>query len=90
MCVRMCAPARTCRLLDPGSKLFASVVAKDHSRSAVAKDLDVLLSADEVAVILDDTEAVWPSHRANLLQVGGWEAVGCVCGGWGGVGWGWG
>lgn len=30
---------------------------------------DVLLSADELALVLDDTEAVWPGHRRNLLQV---------------------
>ncbi|GLC65111.1 hypothetical protein PLESTF_000247700 [Pleodorina starrii] len=57
------------RLLDPTGRLFASVVAKDHSTTATAKDLDVLLSADELALVLDDTEIVWPGHRRNLLQI---------------------
>ncbi|EFJ47947.1 hypothetical protein VOLCADRAFT_91454 [Volvox carteri f. nagariensis] len=56
------------KLLDPTGKLFSSVIAKDHSTTATAKDLDVLLSADELALVLDDTEAVWPGHRRNLLQ----------------------
>ncbi|KAG2484635.1 hypothetical protein HYH03_016588 [Edaphochlamys debaryana] len=57
------------RLLDPAGRLFSSVVAKDHSTTQTAKHLDVLLSADELALVLDDTEAVWPGHRRNLLQI---------------------
>eukprot|EP00198_Chlamydomonas_reinhardtii_P010452 XP_001699789.1 predicted protein [Chlamydomonas reinhardtii] len=57
------------RLLDPTGRLFSSVIAKDHSTTATAKHLDVLLSADELALVLDDTEVVWPGHRRNLLQV---------------------
>ncbi|KAG2436431.1 hypothetical protein HXX76_006734 [Chlamydomonas incerta] len=57
------------RLLDPTGRLFSSVIAKDHSTTATAKHLDVLLSADELALVLDDTEVVWPGHRRNLLQI---------------------
>ncbi|GIL83980.1 hypothetical protein Vretimale_10976 [Volvox reticuliferus] len=57
------------KLLDPTGRLFASVIAKDHSTTTTAKDLDVLLSADELALVLDDTEVVWPGHRRNLLQI---------------------
>ncbi|GFR40541.1 hypothetical protein Agub_g1114 [Astrephomene gubernaculifera] len=57
------------RLLDPTGRLFSSVIAKDHSTAAHAKHLDVLLSADELALVLDDTEVVWPGHRRNLLQI---------------------
>ncbi|KAG2454620.1 hypothetical protein HYH02_000461 [Chlamydomonas schloesseri] len=57
------------RLLDPSGRLFSSVIAKDHSTTATAKHLDVLLSADELALVLDDTEVVWPGHRRNLLQI---------------------
>ncbi|KXZ53510.1 hypothetical protein GPECTOR_7g960 [Gonium pectorale] len=57
------------RLLDPGGRLFTSVIAKDHSTTTTAKHLDVLLSADELALVLDDTELVWPGHKRNLLQI---------------------
>lgn len=34
-------------------------------------------SADELALVLDDTEVVWPGHRRNLLQV--MSVVGLPC-----------
>ena len=34
------------------------------------KNLDVVLGAESLAVIVDDTEGVWPSHLDNLIQVG--------------------
>jgi RNA polymerase II C-terminal domain phosphatase-like 3/4 len=33
------------------------------------KDLDVVLGRERGALVLDDTEGVWPRHRDNLVQV---------------------
>lgn len=40
----------------------------DSTRRGV-KHLDVMLGSESAVVILDDTEAVWPNHRDNLIQV---------------------
>lgn len=55
--------------MDPEGRLFSSIVAKDHSTNAHTKDLDVLMAAEHLALVVDDTEAVWPKHRGNVLQV---------------------
>jgi RNA polymerase II C-terminal domain phosphatase-like 3/4 len=33
------------------------------------KDIDVLLGAEELVLIIDDTVGVWPKHRDNLVQI---------------------
>jgi len=56
-------------ILDPEKKLFAGVISMNDSTSTSQKDLDVALVADNVTLIIDDTEHVWPKHRRNLIQV---------------------
>jgi RNA polymerase II C-terminal domain phosphatase-like 3/4 len=57
-------------LLDPDGRLFSGRVASSRDAGpAGVKDLDVLLGADELVLVLDDTAVVWPRHRGNLLQV---------------------
>ncbi|MEW5318355.1 MAG: hypothetical protein WDW38_009581 [Sanguina aurantia] len=56
-------------IIDPSRRFFTSIVAKDHSTSESRKNLDVLLSGDSAALIMDDTEQVWPHHAANLITV---------------------
>ncbi len=33
------------------------------------KNLDVVLGNERLAIVVDDTDGVWPAHRANLLQI---------------------
>ncbi|KAK9816991.1 hypothetical protein WJX72_007937 [[Myrmecia] bisecta] len=56
------------RILDPTRKYFAEriISAGDSTRKHV-KNLDVVLGAEAAALILDDTEGVWPEHRHNLI-----------------------
>lgn len=57
-------------LLDPDGTLFRGRVASSRDAGpAGVKDLDVLLGADEVVLVLDDTSAVWPRHKGNLVQI---------------------
>jgi RNA polymerase II C-terminal domain phosphatase-like 3/4 len=57
-------------LIDPDGRLFGGRVASSSDAGAgMVKDIDVLLGAEELVVILDDTAAVWPKHRHNLIQV---------------------
>ena len=58
------------KLLDPQGRLFGGKVASssDAGPSGV-KDIDVLLGAEKLVIILDDTVGVWPKHRANLIQI---------------------
>ncbi|MCL7032586.1 hypothetical protein MKW94_014595 [Papaver nudicaule] len=44
----------TTRLLDPG-------------KTTSTRDLDVVLGAESVVIILDDTKHVWEKHRENLI-----------------------
>ena len=57
-------------LLDPTGRLFGGRVASssDAGPSGV-KDIDVLLGAEELVMILDDTVGVWPRHKDNLIQI---------------------
>ncbi|XP_024385583.1 RNA polymerase II C-terminal domain phosphatase-like 4 [Physcomitrium patens] len=55
-------------LLDPTGQLFGGrIISQTDSTKRHTKDLDVVLGAESAVVILDDTEAVWPNHRSNLI-----------------------
>lgn len=57
-------------LLDPDARLFQGrVISATDSTARSVKDLDVVLGNDRSVLILDDTAAVWPRHRANLMVV---------------------
>ena len=57
-------------ILDPKGKLFGGRVASSSDAGpGGVKDIDVLLGAEEMVLILDDTVGVWPRHRDNLMQV---------------------
>jgi RNA polymerase II C-terminal domain phosphatase-like 3/4 len=57
-------------LLDPGGRLFGGRVASSSDAGpGGVKDVDVLLGAEEMVMIMDDTVGVWPRHRANVVQV---------------------
>eukprot|EP00249_Psilotum_nudum_P013762 c24495_g1_i1 orf=821-2596(-) len=56
------------QLLDPKGRFFGNrVISQGDSTNRSIKDLDIMLGADSAVVILDDTEGVWPSHKANLV-----------------------
>ncbi|CAM6087114.1 unnamed protein product [Calypogeia fissa] len=56
------------RLLDPTGRFFGDrIISQGDSTRSTMKDLDVVLGAESAVVILDDTEGVWPKHRANLV-----------------------
>lgn len=57
-------------ILDPDGKLFRGRVASatDAGPSGV-KDIDVLLAAEQLVLVLDDTVGVWPRHKDNLIQI---------------------
>ncbi|GMH41220.1 hypothetical protein BSKO_09130 [Bryopsis sp. KO-2023] len=58
------------KLLDPSGKLFDNrIVSRDDSAKDSVKNLDVVLGSCESTLIVDDTEAVWPKHRENLLKI---------------------
>ncbi|KAH7621996.1 hypothetical protein Ndes2526B_g02821 [Nannochloris sp. 'desiccata'] len=57
-------------VLDPNGKLFGGRVASSSDAGpGGVKDIDVLLGAEEMVMILDDTVGVWPRHKDNLMQV---------------------
>jgi len=57
-------------LLDPQGKLFGGRVASSSDAGPrMMKDIDVLLGAEELVLILDDTAGVWPKHRDNLVLI---------------------
>lgn len=62
--------AEIAAILDPEGRLFGGRVASslDAGPSGV-KDIDVLLGAEELVLIIDDTVGVWPKHRDNLVQI---------------------
>ncbi|CAM6112440.1 unnamed protein product [Calypogeia fissa] len=43
------------------------IISQGDSTRSTMKDLDVVLGAESAVVILDDTEGVWPKHRAKLV-----------------------
>ncbi|XP_072995592.1 RNA polymerase II C-terminal domain phosphatase-like 4 isoform X2 [Typha latifolia] len=56
------------KLLDPGNVYFNSkVISQSDSTQRHKKGLDVVLGAESVVVILDDTEFVWHRHKENLI-----------------------
>ncbi|CAM0955691.1 unnamed protein product [Alopecurus aequalis] len=56
------------KLLDPGNVYFGSkVISNSDNTQRHQKGLDVVLGAESVAVILDDTEYVWQKHKENLI-----------------------
>ncbi|GAB4818767.1 hypothetical protein N2152v2_005813 [Parachlorella kessleri] len=62
--------AEMARLLDPGGRLFhGRVISSGDTTQRSVKDLDIVLGNENVVLILDDTEGVWPRHRDNLVQI---------------------
>ncbi|URE17958.1 RNA polymerase II C-terminal domain phosphatase-like [Musa troglodytarum] len=58
------------KLLDPGKVYFDSkVITQADCTQRHQKGLDVVLGAESIVVILDDTEAVWHRHKENLIQM---------------------
>ncbi|KAJ1280212.1 hypothetical protein BS78_04G214100 [Paspalum vaginatum] len=56
------------KLLDPSNVYFPSkVISNSDCTQRHQKGLDVILGAENVAVILDDTEYVWQKHKENLI-----------------------
>ncbi|CAL4893370.1 unnamed protein product [Urochloa decumbens] len=56
------------KLLDPSNVYFPSkVISNSDCTQRHQKGLDVILGAESVAVILDDTEYVWQKHKENLI-----------------------
>ncbi|CAN6360250.1 unnamed protein product [Urochloa humidicola] len=56
------------KLLDPINVYFPSkVISNSDCTQRHQKGLDVILGAESVAVILDDTEYVWQKHKENLI-----------------------
>jgi len=58
------------QLLDPTGKLFhGKVISRNHSSTPMMKSLDVVIGADRMTVIVDDTWQVWQQHSENLIQI---------------------
>ncbi|KAG6510979.1 RNA polymerase II C-terminal domain phosphatase-like 4 isoform X1 [Zingiber officinale] len=58
------------KLLDPGKVYFDSkVITQADCTQRHQKGLDVVLGAESLVVILDDTEVVWQRHKDNLIQM---------------------
>ncbi|XP_074562002.1 LOW QUALITY PROTEIN: RNA polymerase II C-terminal domain phosphatase-like 4 [Curcuma longa] len=58
------------KLLDPDKVYFDSkVITQADCTQRHQKGLDVILGAESLVVILDDTEAVWHRHKDNLIQM---------------------
>uniref|UniRef100_A0A453BXE9 RNA polymerase II C-terminal domain phosphatase-like n=1 Tax=Aegilops tauschii subsp. strangulata TaxID=200361 RepID=A0A453BXE9_AEGTS len=56
------------KLLDPRNVYFNSkVISNSDCTQRHQKGLDMVLGAESVAVILDDTEYVWQKHKENLI-----------------------
>lgn len=56
------------KLLDPKKVYFTSkVISYDDSLEEHQKGLDVILGAESIIVILDDTHRVWERHKENLI-----------------------
>ncbi|KAJ4779920.1 C-terminal domain phosphatase-like 4 [Rhynchospora pubera] len=56
------------KLLDPGDVYFPSkVICQSDCTTRNQKGLDVVLGADNLVIILDDTEHVWHKHKENLI-----------------------
>lgn len=56
------------KILDPNRSYFDTrVISQADSTKRHLKGLDVVLGAESIVVILDDTEFVWQNHRENLI-----------------------
>lgn len=56
------------KILDPDKVYFDTrVISQADSTKRHQKGLDVVLGAENVVVILDDTEFVWQRHKENLI-----------------------
>lgn len=49
-------------------------VTQNDSTAAHTKQLDVVLGVDHMVVIIDDTDAVWPNNKGNLMQIARYAA----------------
>ncbi|WVZ73300.1 hypothetical protein U9M48_021625 [Paspalum notatum var. saurae] len=60
------------KLLDPDGVYFGErIVSSLESKRPDMKNLDVIPGAeDATVVIVDDTDAAWPSHQDNLILIG--------------------
>ncbi|KAI5064813.1 hypothetical protein GOP47_0019508 [Adiantum capillus-veneris] len=68
------------QILDPLGHLFGSrVISQGESTCRTTKDLDVLLGAESAVIILDDTEAVWPRNKDNLILMERYHFFGSSC-----------
>lgn len=57
-------------LLDPEGKIFhGRVISNNDSTSSQVKDLDIVLGGESSAIIVDDTDRVWPQNRENLIRL---------------------
>lgn len=62
--------AAMAHLLDPSGKLFGGRVASSSDAGIeMVKDIQVLMGAEELVLILDDTVEVWPKNHRNVFQV---------------------
>ena len=62
--------AEMAKILDPEGNIFhGRIISSGDSTQRHVKDLDVILGHDVDALIVDDTEGVWPRHKDNLVQI---------------------
>ena len=58
------------KLIDPEGKIFhGRVISNNDSTSSHVKDLYIVLGGETSAVIVDDTERVWPANHGNLIRL---------------------
>ena len=58
------------KLIDPDGKIFhGRVISNNDSTSSHVKDLDIVLGGESCALIVDDTERVWPANQGNLIRL---------------------
>ena len=58
------------KLIDPEGKIFhGRVISNNDSTSSHVKDLDIVLGGESCALIVDDTERVWPANQGNLIRL---------------------
>lgn len=65
------------KVLDPTGELFAGRIISKGDEADVSglgifpksKDLDGVMGMESSAIVIDDTEKMWPQHRLNLIVV---------------------
>jgi RNA polymerase II C-terminal domain phosphatase-like 3/4 len=58
------------KLIDPTGNIFhGRVISNNDSTSSHVKDLDIVLGGETSAIIVDDTERVWPQNQGNLIRI---------------------